>query len=268
MKIIEKHSQEWKPETKHQTAPLKDDPINEECILIDADTKQFVAAQLFVKPEAESICAQISRLLRYDVKWVMDSARLSGIRSVNKVFGTLEPNKLRRRYGCQYAMLNKEKPELISLLDKMSEHTFELFEEASQDIANFHKELVYSSVHKDWLIADTPFTSGVINNSAALPYHRDSGNILGAWSTMLSLRKNMNGGHLHLPEYDLTLGIPDKSVTIFCGQAIWHGVTPMIPTKKDAHRFTIVWYAKRNVCNCVSAEEEPQRAARQATKRT
>ena len=107
MKIIEKSFREWKPKTKHETAPLKDDPINEECVLIDADTKQFVAAQLFVKSDVEDVCAQISRLLRYDVKWVMDSkvpARLSGIRTVNKVFGTLEPNKLRRRYGCQYAI--------------------------------------------------------------------------------------------------------------------------------------------------------------------
>jgi len=269
MKIIEASFREWKPVDKKQTAPMLKNPINDDCILIDKEHQIVVAAQIHIKPEMESVCSQISRFLRHDVKWAMDSkvpARLSGIRSVNRVFGTLEPNKLRRRYGCTSAILNKENPKLLELLAQISVSNFDLFKEIDMQRATEHENIVKKEIHSDWLIAGSPYTSGIINNSAALPYHKDSGNLIGSWSAMLSIRKNMEGGHLHLPEYDITLGIPDRSVTIFNGQALWHGVTPMVAAKKDAYRFTIVWYAKKKICQCGSAKNEVQRAAAEASK--
>jgi hypothetical protein len=74
----------------------------------------------------------------------------------------------------------------------------------------------------------------------------------------------MAGGNLHLPEYDLLLGVPNNSLILFDGQGTWHGVTPMVAEKKDAYRFTIVYYAKRKVCDCVAADLELQRAAKNA----
>jgi hypothetical protein len=269
MKVIEATFKEWQPDNKKHTAPMLKDAINDDCVLIDKEHQVVVAAQIRIKPEMESVCSQISRLLRHDVKWAMDSkvpARLSGIRSVNRVFGILEPNKLRRRYGCTPAMLNKENPELAELLGQISLSNFDLFKEIDSQRAAEHERIVRNDIHPDWLIAGSPYTSGVINNSAALPYHKDSGNLIGSWSAMLSIRKNMDGGYLHLPEYGVTLGIPDRSVTIFNGQALWHGVTPMIAAKKDAYRFTIVWYAKKKICQCVSAKDEVQRAAMEASR--
>lgn len=265
MKIIEASFREWQPERKKHYAPLIDNAINEDCVLIDKDHQVVVAAQVQIKPEMEDVCAQISRLIRHDIHWSIDSARLSGIKSANRVFGTLEPNKLRRRFGCTPATLNKENPELNTLLGKISATNFQIFQDIDNARATEHERIVREAIHPDWLIANTPYTSGVINNSAALPYHKDSGNLIGSWSAMLSIRKNMNGGHLDLPEYGVTLGIPDRSVTIFNGQALWHGVTPMVAAKKDAYRFTIVWYAKKKICQCVSAKEEAARAAREAS---
>jgi hypothetical protein len=266
MRVIEAAFKEWNPENKKQTAPFMDDAINDDCVLIDKQHQVVVAAQIRIKPDLEATCSQISRLIRHDVKWAVDSARLSGIKSANRVFGTLEPNKLRRRYGCTPAMLDKENPELAHLLGEISLSNFELFKEIDLHRANEHKRIVDEAINRDWLIAGSPYTSGVINNSAALPYHKDSGNLIGSWSAMLSIRKNMNGGHLHLPEYGVTLGIPDRSVTIFNGQALWHGVTPMIAAKKDAYRFTIVWYAKKKICQCGCSKDETNRAAMEASK--
>ena len=269
MKIIEASFKEWQPGNKKQTAPMIKDAENGDVILIDKEHQTIVAAQLHIKPDMEETCSQVSRLLRHDVKWAMDSkvpARMSGIRSVNRVFGTLEPNKLRRRYGCTSAMLDKENKELSELLGKISVGNFDLFKEVDPYRAEEHQRIVNNEIHPDWLIAGTPYTSGIINHSAALPYHKDSGNLIGSWSAMLSIRKNMDGGCLHLPEYGVTLGIPDRSVTIFNGQALWHGVTPMIATKKDAYRFTIVWYAKKKICQCGCAANEVQRAAIEASK--
>jgi hypothetical protein len=266
MKVIEATFKEWKPEKKKQKASMMQDAINEDCVLIDKEHQTIVAAQIRIKPDMEETCSQISRLLRHDVKWAMDSSRMTGILSVNRVFGTLEPNKLRRRFGCTAAVLDKENRELADLLGKISVGNFELFKEVDPHRAEEHQRIVTNEIHPDWLIAGTPYTSGVINNSAALPYHKDSGNLIGSWSAMLSIRKNMDGGYLNLPEYGVTLGIPDRSLTIFNGQALWHGVTPMIAKKKDAYRFTIVWYAKKKICQCGCAENEVQRAAIEASK--
>ena len=267
MRIVEASFKEWKPEHKRQIAPMLNDAISDDCVLIDKDHQVVVAAQIRIKPEIEAVCAQVSRLIRHRVKWGnLDSARLSGIVSSNRVFGTLEPNKLRRRYGCTSAMLDQENPELTHLLGKISLSNFELFKEIDSQRAAEHERIVRNEIHPDWLIAGSPFTSGVINNSAALPYHKDSGNLIGSWSAMLAIRKNTNGGNLHLPEYGVTLAIPDRSVTIFNGQALWHGVTPMIAAKKDAYRFTIVWYAKKKICQCGSVKDEVSRAAEEASK--
>jgi hypothetical protein len=266
MRVIEASFKEWNPENKKQTAPIIEEAINDDCVLIDKEHQVVVAAQVRIKPDLEATCSQISRLIRHDVKWAVDSARLSGIKSANRVFGTLEPNKLRRRYGCTPAMLDKENPELAHLLREISLSNFELFKEIDLHRANEHKRIVDEAINPDWLIAGSPYTSGVINNSAALPYHKDSGNLIGSWSAMLSIRKNMNGGHLHLPEYGVTLGIPDRSVTIFNGQALWHGVTPMMAAKKDAYRFTIVWYAKKKICQCGCSKDETNRAAMEASR--
>jgi hypothetical protein len=266
MKVIEANFKEWQPAQKKQYASLLDNPINEDCVLIDKEHQTIVAAQIKIDEAFEETCAQISRLIRHDVSFGIDSARLSGIKSANRVFGTLEPNKLRRRFGCTNATLNRENPELVFHLGLIAKQATEMFRTIDAHRAAEHDEIVRSQIHSDWLINDTPFTSGVINQSSALPYHRDSGNLNGSWSAMLSIRKNMNGGHLHLPEYDVTLGIPDRSITLFNGQSLWHGVTPMMAAKKDAYRFTIVWYAKSKICNCVAAQQEAQRAAEEASK--
>jgi len=40
----------------------------------------------------------------------------------------------------------------------------------------------------------------------------------------------------------------------------------MIKSKKDAYRFTLVWYAKKKICQCGCSEDEANRAAMEASK--
>lgn len=269
MRVIEATAKDWQPVAKHQAAPLfsEDEAIHDDCVLIDKDSQQVVAFQLLLDGNFAETATQVRRMLRHDLKWQIEGgrpARLSGIASANKVFGTLEPSRLRQRFGCKSAVLDRDHPQLKALLGEMAKDSFRKLQEVEPYRAENHENLVRSRVHPDWLFADTPFTSGVINYSAALPYHRDSGNIAGSWSGMIGMRRNMAGGYLHLPEYDVVLGVPDKSLMFFNGQATWHGVTPMVPKKKDAYRFTIVYYAKRKVCDCVGVQDEHLRAAKNA----
>jgi hypothetical protein len=57
------------------------------------------------------------------------------------------------------------------------------------------------------------------------------------------------------------------SISIFDGQSIVHGVTPLHMTKPQGYRYTCVTYAKTamRVC-CADPAQEVRRAALQATK--
>lgn len=267
MKVIEKTAKIWQPETKYQSAPNAEDFIDEDCVIIDEQNQQIVALQIQLNDASHQTRQQIMRKLRFGVKWTTDQnrpARLSGIASANKVFGTLEPNKMRQRFGCKSAALDRDEPILRDLLGVIATESFTELKKIDHYRAENHEKLVTDSIHKDWLLKEAPFTSGVINYSAALPYHRDSGNIVGSWSAMVCMRKNMLGGHLHLPEYDITLGVPNGSLIWFNGQSVWHGVTPMFAQKKDAYRFTVVFYAKRKVSDCLCVADEQIRAAKNA----
>ena len=76
----------------------------------------------------------------------------------------------------------------------------------------------------------------------------------------------MKGGFLHLPEYNVALACADKSLALFNGQAVWHGVTPMaIEDHQEAYRYSMVYYAKSACQACGSATEEAGRAQLKAT---
>lgn len=264
MKVIERTAKEWQPTGKRESAPMFAEAEQGDCVVIDKANQQIVAIQIQLPDDTLDFTQQITRIMRHDLKWAIDKgrpARMSGIASANKVFGTLEPNRLRQRFGCKSAALDRDTPELRALLGQLLISSYKQLETIEPYRTKDHQQLIESKIHPDWLIAGMPFTSGIINYSAALPYHRDSGNVLGSWSVMVALRKHMLGGQLHLPEYDVVLGVPDRSIIFFNGQSTWHGVTPMVAAKKDAYRFTIVYYAKRKICDCLSIAEEQHRAA-------
>ncbi len=96
---------------------------------------------------------------------------------------------------------------------------------------------------------DALWTSGVINQSSALPYHRDGSNF-DTWSAMPVVRRGMDGGHLHFPEYGITVNCRDGWALYFNGYAYVHGVTPMKTRSKDGYRYSIVFYAKRGMKDC------------------
>jgi hypothetical protein len=147
----------------------------------------------------------------------------------------------------------------------MTKIAWEILETEMPSHAENHRHLVEEAINTDWWINNVPWTSGIINNTAALPYHRDRANIKGTLSSMLCLRSKVGGGHLDLPEYGVTLGIPDGSLTMFDGQDVWHGVTPLINESIDAYRYTIVLYSKSGCKACGCVENEALRAARRAT---
>lgn len=270
MKTFSASKREWEP--PYRLAIASQIPGDNEELLATVDDEPAVA-QLMSWNQNEQTLKDLTRFLRFGVKFQTISkkneagfVRMSGIRAANEYFGTTPPEQAKKRYACRDGRLYEKHPEYKAMIDEISVAAWQSFKQHLPKQAEEHERLVREAIHPDWLIAGTPFTSGIVNDRSALPYHKDAGNLKGTWSMMLSLRANTDGGGLDIPELDITLGIPNHSMTIFEGQRFWHGVTPLVYRKNDAYRFTLVWYVKERIRQCGCRADEAVRASREATK--
>ena len=194
--------------------------------------------------------------------------RGSGTRNISRTFGMASRNVVMRRESCRPAGLALEKPELHAILVGAARDLDAMMEEIAPGVRAKDAETV-GGVENDWRIAeDSLWTSGNINYSSALPYHRDRANFA-TWSAMPVLRRRMRGGYLRVPEYDLTIGCRDGWVVFFNGNLLVHGVTPMEPVAgpDDGYRYSIVYYALRGMKDCFSVAIEQAEARKRRTAR-
>lgn len=270
MEIIERQLRTWEPN------PVKAERFAEHRVgreddfaIRDADSGKITVVQKKVSVGEMLDLPLLLRHLRYKgffhTPTLTGYQRASGIKAKEQWIGWIPPDTLRRRYAMNKSMLYRENPQLASMLEGLTAPLWSALCEVAPDLTKAHETLVEENIHRDWWLANAPFTSGIINHTNVLPYHRDGGNLGDSWSMMLALRNDKEGGTLHIPEYDVTLGIPNCSLTFFNGQKYWHGVTPIHLGDPDAYRFTIVWYVKRSITLCGSREDELKRARRQAS---
>lgn len=270
MKIFNAIKTEWEPAVRLQVADQV--ACDDDDLLAIVDDEPAVG-QFTEWGQREETLKALTRFLRYGVKFQTIAkqnkrgfVRMSGIRAANEYFGTTPPEPPKKRYACRDGRLYVKHPEYRKMIDEISVAAWAYFQKQFPTQAAEHEQIVREAIHPDWLIADTPFTSGIVNDRSALPFHKDAGNLLGTWSMMLSLRANTEGGGLQIPELGINLGIPNHSLTIFEGQRFWHGVTPLVYRKPDAYRFTLVWYVKQAIRQCTCREKETERASLAATK--
>jgi hypothetical protein len=175
--------------------------------------------------------------------------RSAGMKNISRVFGFTTRSVPLQREACVPTSLSLESPEtqrtLGDIADALGNYLFEQLPEVYEEDV---KKL--EAVLPEWRMTEQAlWTSGVINQSSALPYHRDRANF-DSWSAMPVVRRGMEGGDLHFPEYGITVNCRDGWALWFNGFAYVHGVTPMKPRAKDGYRYSIVFYAKRGMKDC------------------
>jgi hypothetical protein len=192
--------------------------------------------------------------------------RSSGFRNKASSFGYETRSAVFKREGCRSCRVSGQAPEAHAVIAGaatiLHRHLAEVLpQRAAKDME------AASLVLPDWRI-DTraPWTSGVVNWLSPLPYHYDRNN-LDAWSAMPVIRRGVRGGHLHVPEYGLTLACRDGDVVYFAGYDLMHGVTPLRRVEDDGYRVSAVYYAMRGLRHCLPAVEELGYARRRRTER-
>ena len=235
-----------------------DDPV----FLVDDDTNEVVGIVTKLAPERLAMLRAAT--LGIEMGTV---ARMGGRQEGSgRTFGWSPKRIIARRESCRATSAAADYPTQHAILAKLAgEMTHEFEALLPHRAANDHA--VLRQVMGDWLMDDDAlWTSGVINKSATLPYHRDGMNF-DTWSAMPSLRFGMDGGFLHMPEYGVVFRVDDGDVTWFCGKELVHGVTPMETRRKGGYRYTIVYYALAGMKDCRTYAEETAQGAERRTER-
>lgn len=239
--------------------PERDPDLVGATVAEDADTHEPVFAYLPVGPVTELRRA----VLGFTYGETLRVER--GIRNVSRTFGYAPRRPVHGREGCRSARLWAESPEghavLVAFAHRLQDMLTEMFPQVTE-----HDRDVMGAVADEWKLGETTWTSGVVNKSSSLPYHRDAFNFE-CWTAMPVLRRHMRGGYLHIPEYDVTIASRDGWAVFFPGYDLVHGVTPMRPVRPDGYRYSVVYYALRGMKNCFEHAVETAYALRKRTER-
>lgn len=192
--------------------------------------------------------------------------RSKAFRSRSRTFGAAPRKPAMRRDGCRMTALFSDEPERHKVLQGFADQLGATIKAVDPRIPERDRETL-GVVKPEWRMGEEElWTSGVINQSATLPYHRDNFNFK-TWSAMPVVRRGMRGGHLSIPEYGVTLACADGTASYFCGRELVHGVTPMTKVQDDGYRYSVVYYALRGMKDCFTAAVESEYARTSRTNR-
>jgi hypothetical protein len=107
---------------------------------------------------------------------------------------------------------------------------------------------LFKQVPDQWKFGNL-FTSSISNYNISAPFHRDTGNILGAVNVIICKKHNAKGGDLHVPDYNATIGQQDNSILVYPAWRNVHGVTPIIPTHERGYRNSLIFYPLKAFVN-------------------
>jgi|LakMenEpi03Aug12_release.lakeMendotaPanAssembly.Ray.scaffolds.fasta_scaffold309323_2 hypothetical protein len=229
-----------------------------------SDCARFVEEDTVVEVDGKPVLAYWHRL---DKDFSVLRAALGRIRYIEafraakeamftraRTFG-YAPRLPLRNQPCRKTSLAADQPLEHSVLVDAARIAHDCYKTAFPEQAAKHAE-ISAKVLPEYRIADTPFTSGIVNQNNPLPYHFDRGNFKSVNSAMLGFKNEIEGGHLTVPEIDTAFAIGDQSLLLFDGQSLLHGVTPFRRLSDSAARYTVVFYSLEGMWRCEPPGEE------------
>lgn len=191
--------------------------------------------------------------IKYDT-----TTRTSGLITSSKIFGYAPRNAI-RNLPCRATGLATSQPSENEILKKFAAIAADLYSKTNRELAEKHFKMTEEKVLKNYQMDSSMFTSGIVNHNNPLKYHFDSGNYVGVWSAMFAFKRDVEGGYLSFPEFDIGLKTSSCSLSMFDGQSILHGVTPIKKLKPSAVRYTVVYYSLKNMWSCETPQGEIER---------
>jgi hypothetical protein len=183
---------------------------------------------------------QRPKMLGYDQngKGIIDRS----IKQYSAILGSVPPKPhMRRNYGTISSVHQvKTAQTFIKAMLMLAKESENLIKEILPD--QYEKQLeLFNDVPSKWRFGNL-FTSSISNYNISAPFHRDTGNIVGAVNVIICKQKNAKGGDLHIPDYNATIGQVDNSILVYPAWKNVHGVTPITPTHEGGYRNSLIFY--------------------------
>ena len=224
--------------------------IEEPCIIKDKDSGEILGVYgILTGDRLEQLRNTILKIK------ITKNRRTQGLKTQSRIFGYMPREPIRKNW-CSSVVMARQQPKEHAIVCQFATVLADYYQIYTPEIYDKHLKIVDEKVLPQWKIKDSPFTSGIINKNNTLKYHFDSGNFRQVYSNMVGFKKDIEGGHLAMPEYDIALAIGDGSITFFDGQKILHGVTPITNLTEDAYRYTIVYYSLQGMWKCEPIDDE------------
>ena len=169
-------------------------------------------------------------------------ARKIGTSQMSVIIGSVPPKPQFMRYYATKSSVHsiKSAQTYIKAMLMLAKESEQLIKEILP--AQYEKQIeLFNDVDKKWRFGNL-FTSSISNYNISAPFHRDTGNIVGAVNVIICKQKNAKGGDLHVPDYNATIGQVDNSILVYPAWRNVHGVTPIIPTHEGGYRNSLVFY--------------------------
>lgn len=191
------------------------------------------------------------------IKFLENQTRSNGMKTTSRTIGYLPRNSYRRDY-CSVSKLAVDQPKEHDVVCELAEIADNVYKKYFETKHKYHRELD-NKVLPELHIENTVFTSGIINKSSSLGYHYDKGNFKNVLSAMITLKRDISGGYLVLPEYELAIECANDSILLFDGQNMIHGVNNICKQNENSQRYTIVFYSMFGMWECLPIEQELDR---------
>lgn len=222
--------------------------VNQDCAIYEDGALKIVYLKL--NENARPLLRALQR-----IKFESNSSRrTSGLTGRARTIGFMPRRTLRQDF-CHLSKMAEELPDVHKMIIDYATKVSHFYEQVNPDLYLEHSFLT-EKVLPEYQLPEAVFTSGIVNKNNAMAYHFDGGNFKDVWSGMIVLKRDVEGGRLVLPEYDLKFDLPHNSLFMFDGQGLLHGVTPIIPVSRKAVRYSIVYYSMRMLWECKPLSEE------------
>lgn len=176
-------------------------------------------------------------------------ARKIGTSQLSVILGSVPPKPQFMRYYGTISSVHQVKSAqtFIKSMIMLAKESEQLIKDILPEQYNKQFEL-FKQVPDKWKFANL-FTSSISNYNISAPFHRDTGNIVGAVNVIICKKFNSKGGDLHIPDYNATIGQQDNSILVYPAWKNIHGVTPIIPTHEGGYRNSLIFYPLKAFMN-------------------
>jgi hypothetical protein len=118
------------------------------------------------------------------------------------------------------------------------------------------QKAIAQGTNKNYVIADTSFTTVTVNRNFATAVHKDAGDYPEGFGNLIVYREgHYEGSYFCLPEYGVGIDMQNQDV-LFADVHSWHGNTPYENTSDDFMRIAFVMYYREYMYQCKSPSQE------------